>query len=102
MKKIKSMFDVFINISMMISFIVVSLSTIYFFLKLSIMVLIGLITYQPDTIKKYEYIDIDNNIGIARSCSTFRSSPNCSLENGTIILVKQYKEIWIENPKKVK
>ncbi|MBR4672061.1 MAG: hypothetical protein IKO78_02525 [Bacilli bacterium] len=50
---------------------------------------------------KYEYIDLDNNKGIAKNCSySFENafsggqgSPVCELEDGTILQVKQYKEV---------
>ena len=54
----------------------------------------------------YEYIDLDNNKGVAKYCSyKFKEryiilgggsggqgSPICELEDGTILQVKQYKE----------
>lgn len=51
----------------------------------------------------YTYVDLDNNEGIAYECKytdkskSYRSggmgTPICKLEDGTIILVKQYKFI---------
>ena len=55
----------------------------------------------PITKHHYEYIDIDNNEGIAKECSYKftgykkggQGSPVCELYDGTIIQVKQYKYI---------
>lgn len=52
----------------------------------------------------YEYIDLDNNNGIAEYCSykfndAFKGgqgSPICELKDGTILQVKQYKKIESE------
>lgn len=41
----------------------------------------------------YEYITMDNKEGIAKDCNSIRSSVHCELEDGTIIMVKQYKYI---------
>jgi hypothetical protein len=50
----------------------------------------------------YEFIDLDNNSGVAKECSyeskTYRSggqgSPVCELEDGTVKQVKEYKYIY--------
>lgn len=56
----------------------------------------------PQTKYHYEYIDLDNNNGIAKECSyrfnnTFsggQGSPICELEDETIKQVKEYKYIF--------
>lgn len=69
------------------------------------MVFIGFILVlaltTPQTIYHYEYIDLDNNKGIAVDCSfSFhehkaggQGSPICILPEGTVIQVKQYTKI---------
>lgn len=50
----------------------------------------------------YEFVDLDNNNGVAKECSyKFKEyarggqgSPVCELENGTIKQVKEYKYIY--------
>lgn len=50
----------------------------------------------------YEYVDLDNNKGIAKECSyKFKEgraggqgSPVCELEDGTVRQVKEYKYIY--------
>lgn len=57
--------------------------------------------FEPREIYHYEYIDLDNNKGIASSCSyKFKAgkaggqgSPVCILKDGTTLQVKQYKRI---------
>lgn len=49
----------------------------------------------------YDYVDLDDNVGIAKECSYKfegyrkggQGSPVCELSDGTIIQVKQYKYI---------
>ena len=61
-----------------------------------------LISCIPETRYHYEYIDIDNNKGIARECSYKfvghksggQGSPVCELYDGTIKQVKEYKAIY--------
>ena len=56
----------------------------------------------PQTKFHYEYIDLDNNNGIAKECSykfeEYKSggqeSTVCELEDGTIKQVKEYKYIY--------
>ena len=56
----------------------------------------------PENKYHYEYIDLDNNKGIAKECSykfeeAYRGgqgSPVCKLEDGTIKQVKEYKYIY--------
>lgn len=56
----------------------------------------------PQKIYHYEYIDLDNNPGIAVNCSYEFSgyrgggqgSPVCELEDGTVKQVKEYKYIY--------
>lgn len=74
-----------------------------------------LILSIPQTERHYEYIDLDNNKGIAKECSYKfyanraggQGSPVCELTDGTIKQVKEYrcvyeksiipiKEIWKE------
>jgi hypothetical protein len=58
--------------------------------------------YIPQAKYHYEYIDLDNNSGIAEECSyKFESgfkggqgSPVCILEDGTVKQVKEYKPIY--------
>ena len=52
-------------------------------------------------IEYYEYTDLDNNKGIAKYCTNKSAvrgghslgTPYCELENGTIIIVKEYLAI---------
>ena len=67
---------------------------------LALKIFIYVLTYQPDEIKIYEYIDLDNKTGRADECYTAFSYPHCYLDDNTTIAVKQYKEIWIPNPDK--
>ena len=56
----------------------------------------------PQTKYHYEYIDLDNNSGVAKECSykfkEYKSggqgNPVCELEDGTIKQVKEYKYIY--------
>lgn len=66
-------------------------------------VILGLICmYFPQNKYHYEYIDLDNNNGVAKECSYKfegyarggQGSPVCELEDGTIKQVKQYKYIY--------
>ena len=57
---------------------------------------------SPQNKYHYEFIDLDNNSGVAKECSykfkTSRSggqgSPVCELEDGTIKQVKEYKYVY--------
>ena len=57
---------------------------------------------SPQNKYHYEFIDLDNNSGVAKECSykfkTYRSggqgSPVCELEDGTIKQVKEYKYVY--------
>ena len=58
------------------------------------MLFFGIMIYREVCFKThYEYIDINNNNGIAKRCRRDSSNMYCELEDGTYILVKQYKEI---------
>jgi hypothetical protein len=58
------------------------------------MLFFGSMIYEQLCFKTYyEYINIENNKGIAEKCSIARSNMYCELEDGTYILVKQYKQI---------
>lgn len=56
----------------------------------------------PQNKYHYEYVDLDNNSGIAKKCSYKftdytrggQGSPVCELEDGTIKQVKEYKYIY--------
>lgn len=56
----------------------------------------------PQNKYHYEYVDLDNNSGVAKECSyEFKDykrggqgSPVCELEDGTIKQVKEYKYIY--------
>lgn len=79
------------------------ISFIAFFLAISLLI-VGVIAtaiHDINYISYYEYIDLDNNIGIAEDCSyKFQNrfsggqgNPVCVLEDGTVIVVKQYKHV---------
>ena len=64
--------------------------------------IIGYYVYVENHYKEYyTYVDLDNNKGIAYECEytdkSYKSggmgTPICKLEDGTIIVVKQYKFI---------
>lgn len=56
----------------------------------------------PQNKYHYEFIDLDNNSGVAKECSYKfedykrggQGSPVCKLEDGTIKQVKEYKYIY--------
>lgn len=56
----------------------------------------------PETQYHYEYIDLDNNKGVAKECSYKfeeersggQGNPVCELEDGTVKQVKEYKYIY--------
>ena len=50
-----------------------------------------LVLKQPKYKQYYEYVDLDNNIGIASECSSYSGNLVCKLEDGTIKLVKECK-----------
>lgn len=73
------------------------------FLVFICLIILGLIiSCFPQTQYHYEYIDLDNNKGIAKECSYKfeeykrggQGSPVCELEDGTIKQVKEYKYIY--------
>lgn len=73
------------------------------FLAFICLIILGLIiSCLPQTQYHYEYIDLDNNKGVAKECSYkfehYKSggqgSPVCELEDGTIKQVKEYKYIY--------
>lgn len=73
------------------------------FLAFICLIILGLIIgCFPQTKYHYEYIDLDNNNGIAKNCSYKfenigrggQGSPVCELEDGTIKQVKEYKYIY--------
>ena len=74
---------------------------------LSIIIIIGfffIVMFFPEERRYYAYTDLDNNKGIAIECSYWfagykrggQGSPVCELEDGTVIQVKQYKLIKVE------
>lgn len=73
------------------------------FLVFICLIILGLIiSCFPQTQYHYEYIDLDNNKGVAKECSYKfegykrggQGSPVCELENGTVKQVKEYKYIY--------
>lgn len=56
----------------------------------------------PVNFNHYEYIDIDGNNGVASKCSYTdkgiysggQGSPICKLNDGTVLSVKQYKQVY--------
>ena len=73
------------------------------FLSFICLLILGLIiSCFPQTQYHYEYIDLDNNKGVAKECSYKfeeihrggQGSPVCELEDGTIKQVKEYKYIY--------
>lgn len=73
------------------------------FLAFICLIILGLIiSCFPQTQYHYEYIDLDNNKGVAKECSYKfeeihrggQGSPVCELEDGTIKQVKKYKYIY--------
>ncbi len=73
------------------------------FLAFICLIILGLIiSCFPQTKYHYEYIDLDNNKGIAKECSYKfeemrrggQGGPVCELANGTIKQVKEYKYIY--------
>ena len=96
--KIKEELEYVSVIIIVLTFIALFIFCVYWGIKAFVYV----VTYQPNQIKKYEYIDLDNNTGIANECYTALSYPHCYIDNGTVIAVKQHKEIWVPNPDKEK
>ena len=73
------------------------------FLAFICLIILGLIiSCFPQIQYHYEYIDLDNNKGVAKECSYKfeemrrggQGSPVCELEDGTIKQVKEYKYIY--------
>lgn len=73
------------------------------FLVFICLIILGLIiSCFPQTKYHYEYIDLDNNKGVAKECSyKFKEmrrggqgNPVCELADGTIKQVKEYKYIY--------
>ena len=50
-----------------------------------------LVLKQPKYRQYYEYVDLDNNMGVASKCSSYSGNLVCKLEDGTIKLVKECK-----------
>lgn len=50
-----------------------------------------LVLKQPKYRQYYEYVDLDNNIGVASECSSYNGNLVCKLEDSTIKLVKECK-----------
>lgn len=50
-----------------------------------------LVLKQPKYRQYYEYVDFDNNTGVASECSYSNGNLICKLEDGTIKLVKECK-----------
>lgn len=50
-----------------------------------------LVLKQPKYKQYYEYVDLDNNTGVASECSSYIGNLVCKLEDGTIKLVKECK-----------
>lgn len=77
-------------------FILISIGFLFF-------VVIGIIGLSiPQRQYHYEYVDLNNNEGIAKECSyKFKEykrggqgSPVCELADGTVKQVKEYKQIY--------
>lgn len=75
------------------------------FLAFICLIILGLIiNCFPQTQYHYEYIDLDNNKGVAKECSykseKVRSggqgSPVCELEDGTVKQVKEYIDSYLK------
>lgn len=73
------------------------------FLGFTFFIMFGLLCMCfPQNKYHYEYVDLDNNNGVAKECSykfeKYKSggqgSPVCELEDGTIKQVKEYKYIY--------
>lgn len=74
-------------------------------LKILLLIIIIVIIFiialnQPTYSYHYEYVDLDNNKGVAVRCSYMsthykggQGSPVCELQDGTVKLVKEYKLI---------
>ena len=79
---------------------IISLEIIALIIALIILALIWMCF--PQNKYHYEFIDLDNNSGIAKECSYKfedykrggQGSPVCELENGTVKQVKEYKYIY--------
>lgn len=75
------------------------------YIKILLLIIINPIIFiialnQPTYSYHYEYVDLDNNKGVAVRCSYMsthytagQGSPVCELQNGTVKLVKEYKLI---------
>lgn len=50
-----------------------------------------LVLKQPKYEQYYEYVDLDNNTGVASKCSSYSGNLVCKLEDDTIKLVKECK-----------
>ena len=65
-------------------------------LVLLLLITLGLVIFAIVTIVNenchYEYIDVDNNVGVAKYCNS-QYDFECTLEDGTIKLVKEYKKV---------
>ena len=77
---------------------------IIFLWFIGFMIFAVLVASIPEDRYHYEYIDLDNNKGIAKECSYKfegykkggQGSPVCTLEDGTVKQVKEYKYIYEE------
>ena len=65
---------------------------VVFFILASIYIIIY-IAFLEEPINHYEYIDLANNKGIAKTCESYKGGLICKLEDETVVQVKQYKAI---------
>ena len=65
---------------------------IVFFILASICIIIH-ITFLEGPINYYEYVDLADNKGIAKTCESYKGGLLCKLEDETVVQVKQYKAI---------
>ena len=59
-------------------------------------VLTAIITLKPFQKRYYQYIDFQDEFGIASQCSHDNGIPICIDEKGAVILVKMYSDITEE------
>lgn len=79
-------------------FLCIVLSAMIIFTVFSIIIILK---YENRYNRYYEYVDLDNNEGIATYCSYSdkgvrsggQGTPVCKLSDGTIVTVKRYKYI---------
>ena len=65
---------------------------IVFFILASICIIVH-ITFLEEPINYYEYVDLADNKGIAKTCESYKGGLLCKLEDDTVVQVKQYKAI---------